>query len=61
MRLKLKECQGFQVRDYQYQDRYVTGDKVFYQHQNSSAWLGPAEVVYHRDNKVWIYVSGNLH
>ena len=34
---------------------------MFYQHQDSNAWLGPAEVVYQRDNKVWIYVSGNFH
>ena len=28
--------------------------------QDSYAWLEPMKVIYHRDNKVWIYVDGNL-
>ena len=48
------------MRDYQYSDEYVEGNKVYYQYQDLNAWLGPAEVVYHRDNKVWLYNNRNL-
>ena len=60
MRLKLKDCQGVRVKEYQHWDRYVEDDKLWYQHQDSNHWLGPAEVLYHKENKVWVYSNGNV-
>ena len=31
-----------------------------YWHQDLNAWLGHAEVIYHKENKVWIYLNGNV-
>ena len=59
MRLKLKDCQDVRVREYLHRDRYVEGDKVWYKYQDSNAWLVPAEVLYHKENKVWVFVNGN--
>ena len=58
--MKIKDCQGVRVRDYQHRGQYLKGDKVWYQHQDLNAWLGPAEAFYHKENKVWLYMSGNM-
>ena len=60
MRMKLKDCQGVRVRQDQHQDKYLEGDKVWYQHQDSNTWLGPVEVFYYKQNKVWLYTNGNV-
>ena len=33
---------------------------MWYQHQDSNAWLSPVEIINHKDNKVWIYVNRNV-
>ena len=33
---------------------------MWYQHQDSNAWLSPVEIINHKDNKVWIYVNRNI-
>ena len=48
------------IRGYQHLFRYIEGDKVWYQHQDSNAWLGPVEIIFPLDNKVWIYVNRNI-
>ena len=53
VRAKLNDCQKVRVRGYQHLDKYLKGDKVWYQYQDSNVWLGPEEVSYHRNNKVW--------
>ena len=58
--MKLKGFQKVWVRYHQYRDKYIEGDKVYYQYQDSSAWLGPAEVVHHKGSIVWFYTNGNL-
>ena len=58
MLLKLKDCHGVRVRIYQHRGQYLEGGKVWYQHQNSNAWLGPAQIIFHKENKVWMYVNG---
>ena len=60
MQMKLKECQGMRVRVYQHQGQYLEGDKVWYQHQGSNAWLCPAKLVYHKANKVWLHTNGDI-
>ena len=60
MGMTIKDCQGVTVRDYQHRGQYLEGDKVWYQHQDSNAWLGPTEVLYHKENKVCLYMSGNI-
>ena len=40
--------------------QYLKGDRVWYQHQESNAWLGPVKVLHHREYKAWIYKGGNL-
>ena len=33
MQMKIKDCQGVRVRDYQHRGQCLEGDKVWYQHQ----------------------------
>ena len=33
---------------------------MWYQHQDSNAWLSPVEIINHKDNKVWIYMNKNV-
>ena len=33
---------------------------MWYQHQDSNAWLSPVEIINHKDNKEWIYVNRNI-
>ena len=60
MRTKLKEC--VKERSYQYQklNPYVSGERVWYQNEDKNAWLGPAEVITHKGNTVWIIAGGNV-
>ena len=60
MRAKMRDCQGVRVKGYQHQDRYIEGYRVWYQHQDSNGWLGPQEVLYHRDYKVCIHTNGDV-
>ena len=39
---------------------YVEGDKVWYQPLNGNAWLGPAYVLCHRGQSVWIHANGDI-
>ena len=48
------------IREYQHRGQYQEGDKVWYQHQDLNAWLVSAEVVYYRENRVWLYIYGNM-
>ena len=59
-KVKLKECQGIRVRSYQHQDKYVSGDKVWFQYQDSVAWHGPGEVIYQKGNAVFIHSKGDV-
>ena len=34
MKIKLKDCQKVKRRDYQHRDKYVEGNKVYYQYQD---------------------------
>ena len=45
MRRKLKECQDVWIQEYQHNEEYIEGDKVWFQPLNGNAWLGPALVV----------------
>ena len=47
MRLKLKDCQKVRIRDYQHHGPCIERDKVWYQHQDSNARLGPVVVLFH--------------
>ena len=40
--------------------QYIEGDKVRYQYQDLNTWLGLLEVIYHKDNKVWLYNNSNI-
>ena len=60
MRQKLKDCQGYRTQSYQHIGRYLEGDLVWYQYQNNNAWLGPAEVLFHRGQSVWIHTNGDV-
>ena len=60
MRMKIKDCQGVRVKSNQHRGQYLEGDKVWYQHENSKAWLVPADVFHHKGNSVWLYISGNM-
>ena len=33
---------------------------MWYQHQDSNAWLSPVEIINHKNNKVWMYVNINV-
>ena len=57
---KLKDCQGIRVRNYQNQEEYTAGDKVWYQYKNGNAWLGPAQVIYQQGSTVFIHGNGDV-
>merc|ERR1712240_115741 len=57
---KLKDCQGIKVRSYQHQGNYNAGDKVWYQYKDGNAWYGPAEVIYHKGNTIFIHGNGDV-
>lgn len=57
MPMKIKDCQGVRVREYHHRGQYLKGDRVWYQHQDFNAWVGPAEVVHYKENKVWLYTN----
>ena len=59
-KVKLKECQGIRVRSYQNQEKYISGDKVWYQYKDGNAWHGPGEVIYHKGNAVFIHSNGDV-
>merc|ERR1711867_250471 len=58
-KVKLRECQGIRVRSYQNQEKYVSGDKVWFQYKDGNAWCGPGEVIYHKGNAVFIHSNGD--
>merc|ERR1712002_481627 len=60
MKKKLKECQEIRTRSYQHLEKYILGDKIWYQHQNGNAWLGPAEVIFQKGNSIFIYNNGDI-
>merc|ERR1712112_399306 len=60
MRKKLKECQEIRTRSYQHLEKYIIGDKIWYQHQNGNAWFGPAEVIFQKGNSIFIYNNGDI-
>ena len=45
---RMSEC-------YQHLDQYVEGDKVWFQYKDCNAWIGPALVIRHRGNSVWVH------
>merc|ERR1712240_689963 len=59
-KVKLKECQGVRIRSYQHQDKYVQGDKVWFQYKDGSAWHGPGEVIYQKGYAVFIHSNGDV-
>ena len=48
------------MRKYKHRGQYLEGGNFWYQNQDSNAWLGPAEVVNPSENKVWLYMNGNM-
>ena len=60
MRKKLKDCQQLRVMQYQHRRPFTQGDRVWYQHKDSNAWLGPAEVHSQQGQSVWIYSMGDI-
>ena len=48
------------MRNYQQKGQYLEVNRVWYQHQDSIAWLEPADVVCHQENMVWLYNIGNM-
>ena len=59
-RKKLKDCQGIRVRNYQHQGKYITGDKIWFQHNDGNACYGPANVIYQKGNTIFAYYNGEL-
>ena len=59
MWMKLKDCQGVRVRQYQHQGPYILGDRDWYRHQDSNAWLSPAIVFCHKENIVCVHKNGD--
>ena len=57
MKMKLKECQNIRVRSYQHQGNDIEGDKIWFQYKDTSAWHGPALVIYHKGNTVYVYCN----
>ena len=57
---KLQDCQGIRVRSYQNLGNYLEGDKVWYQYKDSNAWYGPASVINHKGNVVFIHANGEV-
>ena len=60
MNKKLKECLNMKVFKYQHKKPYKQGDEVWYQYKDSKAWTGPAEVICHDGNMIWIKAGGNI-
>ena len=60
MRQKLKDCQGYRVQAYQHVGQYLEGDLVWFQYLNNNAWLGPAAVLCHRGQSVWLHMHGDV-
>lgn len=60
MRQKLKDCQKFRMKAYQHLGQYIDGHLVWFQHLNGNAWLGPAAVLCHRGQSVWIHTHGDV-
>ena len=60
MRQKLKDCQKFRTQAYQHLGQYIEGDLVWFQHRNGNAWMGPAAVLCHRGQSVWIHTHGDV-
>merc|ERR1712112_811995 len=60
MRNKLKDCQDIRTRSYQHIGKYTVGDKIWYQHKDGNAWLGPAEVIFQKGNSIFIYNNGDI-
>lgn len=60
MRRKLKECQGVRMQAYQHLDNNIEGDKLWYQLMNANYWLGPAIVLCHRGQSVWLLANGEI-
>merc|ERR1712112_551627 len=44
----------------QHQGNYNAGDKVWYQYKDGNAWYGPAEVIYHKGNTIFIHGNGDV-
>merc|ERR1712082_484774 len=59
-KVKLKDCQGIRVRSYQHQGNHIAGEKVWYQYKDGNAWHGPAEVIYHKGNTIFIHGNGDV-
>merc|ERR1712112_284561 len=59
-KVKLKDCQGIQVRSYQHQGNYIARDKVWYQYKDGNSWHGPAEVIYQKGNAIFIHSNGDV-
>ena len=57
MKTKLKDCQNIRVRSYQHQGNYVEGDKIWFQYKDTSAWHGPASVIYQKGNTVFVHCN----
>ena len=57
---KLKDCQKLRTQAYQHLGRYMEGDLVWFQHLIGNAWLGPAAVLCHRGQSVWIHMHGDV-
>ena len=57
---KLEDCQGIRVRSYQNLGKYLEGDKVWYQYKGGNAWYGPASVIYHKGNEVFVHANGEV-
>ena len=60
MERKFKECQDLRTQAYQHLDNYLEGDKVWYQPQNANSWLGPAIVLCHRGQTVWLLANSKI-
>lgn len=50
------------MRMYKYHNQkpYSSGYKVWYQNKNSSSLSGPAIVIYHETNMVWLRTGGYI-
>ena len=45
MKTKLKDCQNIRVRSFQHQEKYIEGDKIWFQYKDTLAWHDPASVI----------------
>ena len=60
MKKKLEESLDMRIYKYRHQKPYSSGDKVWYQNKNSSSWSGPAIVINHDSNMVWLRAGGDI-